>query len=88
MKFKINENLPIEIVKILKEAKYDAMSILDQNLGGKADIHIASACQNEKRILVTLDMDFADIRSYPPEQYMADIFLLRDKDGNTGRKKI
>ena len=75
MKFKIDENLPIEIVQILNEAEYDAMSILDQNLGGKADIHVASRCQNEKRILVTLDMDFADIRTYPPNQYSGLIVL-------------
>lgn len=75
MKFKIDENLPIDLVEILKEAKYDAMSIIDQNLSGKADIQIASTCQKEKRIFVTLDMDFADIRSYPPDQYSGLIVL-------------
>ena len=75
MKFKIDGNLPIDLVDILKEAQYDAKSILDQNLSGKSDIQIASTCKNEKRILVTLDMDFADIRSYPPDQYSGLIVL-------------
>lgn len=75
MKFKIDENLPIDLVDILREAQYDAMSVLEQNLSGRADIQIVSTCQNEKRILVTLDMDFADIRSYPPDQYSGLIVL-------------
>lgn len=37
MKFKIDENLPIEVAELLQQAGYDAMTVLDQHLGGKAD---------------------------------------------------
>ncbi|MCI0401630.1 MAG: DUF5615 family PIN-like protein [Gammaproteobacteria bacterium] len=53
MKFKIDENLPVEIAALLQEAGYDATTILDQELGGSADPRIASACRNEDRALVT-----------------------------------
>ena len=37
---------------------------------------IASICQQEGRALVTLDLDFSDIRLYPPLHY-AGIVVLR-----------
>ena len=64
MKFKIDENLPVEIAALLRDAGYEATSVVDQGLGGSADPDIAAVCRHEDRALVTLDMDFADIRTY------------------------
>jgi predicted nuclease of predicted toxin-antitoxin system len=69
MKFKVDENLPIEVATQLQEAGYDALTVLDQALSGEFDPTIAAICQQEERVLLTLDLDFADIRSYPPAQY-------------------
>ncbi len=49
-----------------------------QQLGGKTDPEIASVCRQEERIIVTLDLDFADVRTYPPQDY-AGIMVLRLK---------
>jgi predicted nuclease of predicted toxin-antitoxin system len=75
MQFKIDENLPIEVSDLLRHAGHDAATVLEQRLGGAADPMIAAVCQRENRILVTLDLDFADIRSYPPAQYPGLIVL-------------
>ena len=81
MKLKIDENLPIEVAELLQQAGHDAMTVLDQHLGGEADPQIASVCQAEKRVLVTLDLDFADIRAYPPKEYSGLIVLrLKQQD--------
>ena len=81
MKFKIDENLPVEIAALLRDAGYEATSVVDQGLGGSADPDIAAVCRKENRALVTLDMDFADIRTYPPNQYSGLIVLrLRKQD--------
>lgn len=69
MKFKIDENLPVEIAEILKEKGYDATTTFDENINGEKDNIIALCCLNEERTLITLDTDFADIRTYPPEFY-------------------
>ncbi len=66
MKFKLDENLPTEAVAVLLEAGHDAMSVLDQDLGGEADDRIAEICLAENRVLLTFDIDFANIRTYPP----------------------
>jgi len=78
MKFKIDENLPIEIAEMLRPEGYDAATVHDQNMSGETDTKIASVCQREGRAIVSLDLDFADIRSYPPRDY-AGIIVLRLK---------
>ena len=76
MKFKIDENLPVELANLLQEAGYDAMTVNQQELSGEKDQIIFDICQQEGRVLVTLDLDFADIRSYPPKQFLG-IMVLR-----------
>ncbi len=81
MRFKIDENLPVEVAELLRRLGHDATTILEQHLGGSADPKVASVCQQERRILVTLDLDFADIRVYPPEEFSGLIVLrLRRQD--------
>jgi predicted nuclease of predicted toxin-antitoxin system len=75
MRFKIDENLPIEVAELLRDAGYDAMTVADQGLSGKPDQMIAEVVRAEKRTLVTLDLDFADIRSFPPGQYSGLVVL-------------
>ena len=45
MKFKIDENLPIELSELLQEAGYESITVLEQHLGGSPDIDIALVCQ-------------------------------------------
>jgi len=81
MKFKVDENLPIEVADSLRQAGYDAASVPEQRLEGSPDPDIAYVCQQEGRALITLDTDFADIRAYPPEQFPGLIVLrLRRQD--------
>lgn len=76
MKFKTDENLPVEIANLLQQAGYDATTVNQQGLGGSNDPTIFDICQQEQRILITLDLDFSDIRSYPP-QNTAGIIVIR-----------
>lgn len=69
MKFKIDENLPVEMADLLRSAHHDATTVVDQELRGEDDIRIIEACLQEGRALVTLDLDFADIRTYPPQRF-------------------
>ena len=69
MKFKIDENMPIEVGESLKDAGYDSETVIEQHLSGTPDANLAVICKKENRILVTLDNDFADIRTYPPDKF-------------------
>jgi predicted nuclease of predicted toxin-antitoxin system len=79
MKFKIDENMPLEVTELLTKAGHDSTTVPEQNLTGTSDTRLASKCQKEKRILVTLDNDFADIRTYPPDKFPGIIVLRLDR---------
>lgn len=66
MKFKIDQNLPLECVEILAAAGHDAMTVWQQDLGGATDEKIVQVCRAEDRILITADLDLSDIVRYPP----------------------
>ena len=75
MRFKFDENLPREMATLFGEAGHDAVTILDQQMGGEKDQDIATVCLNEGRALITLDLDFSDIRVYPPHRYPGIVVL-------------
>jgi predicted nuclease of predicted toxin-antitoxin system len=82
MKFKIDENLPGELVADLRAAGHDADTVFDQGLAGASDAAIMASVLGEARALLTLDKGMADVRAYPPRQY-AGIVLFRPR--TTGR---
>ena len=75
MLFKIDENLHCDAADLLTQHGHDALTVFDQGLRGHADGDIASICQQESRAIVTLDLDFSDIRVYPPGDYEGIIVL-------------
>lgn len=66
MRLKLDENLPVELAALFRGAGHDAATVLEQDLGGARDADIASVCVRENRTIVTLDLDFSDIRTYEP----------------------
>ena len=78
MRFKVDENSPIDIAELLRGNGHDAMTIFDQQMVGEPDPKVASICSAEERALVTLDLDFSDVRTYPPGAYPG-IIILRPR---------
>ncbi|MDP2208179.1 MAG: DUF5615 family PIN-like protein [Bacteroidota bacterium] len=67
--FKLDENLPVELADLLKSENWEACTVYEEHLSGKPDSTIADICKKEKKVLVSLDLDFSDIRTYPPKEY-------------------
>jgi predicted nuclease of predicted toxin-antitoxin system len=78
LKLKIDENLPRESATILLNAGFEADTVFDERLTGADDSEIAARSRAEGRVLVTLDLDFSNIRTYPPAEH-AGIIVLRVK---------
>ena len=76
MRAKLDENLPAEAVALLHTAGWNCDTVRDEGLGGAEDARVGAACRAESRVLFTLDLDFSDIRTYPPTDY-AGIVVLR-----------
>lgn len=83
MKFKVDENLPVEVGGLLREAGFDASTLFDEGIAGSNDQTLANYCRQEERVLITLDGDFADIRNYPPREHpgLMVIRLVRQSKG-------
>ncbi len=81
MRFKVDENLHPDVAGELRRLGHDAMTVFDQGMQGSADENVAAVCQREARALVTLDLDFADVRAYPPQDYPG-IVVLRPTNQN------
>ena len=78
LRFKIDENVPIDAAALLEAAGYDAHTVYDEALAGAPDPNVAEACARESRVLVTLDLDFSDVRAYPPGTHPG-IVVLRPR---------
>ncbi len=89
MNFKIDENLPVECAELFRSNNYNADTVIDEDLQGCSDSTIYSVCLKEERVLVTLDLDFSDIISYPPnEHYGVIVFRVSDQSKPALLKKI
>ena len=78
MKLKTDENLPLDAATTLRDFGFDVDTVWDESLSGVDDQTISGRVRAEGQILVTLDLDFANIRAYPPNQH-AGIVVLRLK---------
>ena len=76
MKFKIDENLPVEISELLIKSGHDSKTVNEQQLKGTKDSVLINLCRQENCAMITMDTDFSDISAYPPEEY-AGIIVLR-----------
>jgi len=81
MRFKLDENLPARAADVLRAAGHDTVSLLDEVAAGAQDVTVAQLVQSEGRILVTLDLDFANIRTYQPSDYRG-IVVLRPRNSS------
>ena len=84
LRFKLDENIPGEAVALLREAGHGVATALEQRLGGVADERLLGACRDESRVLVTLDLDFGDVRVYPPASHPG-VWVLRPKAQSVGK---
>lgn len=73
---KLDENLGTRIVELLQEAGHEVETVVGEDLGGASDEELIAACATERRMLITLDLDFANVIRFPPTRY-AGIAVLR-----------
>ena len=66
MRFKTDENLHDDVAALPAGEGHDVHTARAEGLRGCADAVLAQHCRHEERSLVRLDLDFADIRVFPP----------------------
>jgi hypothetical protein len=81
VKFKLDENLPAELVTDLRSLGHDADTVVDEGLCGAADPTVVDAAFASQRILLTLDKGNANIRRYPVPQHAGIVLFRPDTTG-------
>jgi len=76
MKFKLDENLPLQIAAEIRARMHDVETVGEEDLTGRLDVDIWQAAQREGRILITQDLDFSDARKFQPGTHHG-IVLIR-----------
>ena len=76
MRIKLDENLPMLLAELLVQAGHDVDTSPQENLTGAEDPELWQAAQAAERFLITQDLDFSDIRRFPPGSH-AGLLLIR-----------
>jgi predicted nuclease of predicted toxin-antitoxin system len=66
VKIKLDENLSRHLKASIEQHGHDARTAEEEGLLAKSDVDVGSADKAEDRIVFTLDLDFADLRKFPP----------------------
>jgi len=81
VRVKVDEDLPGAAAQMLQSRGYEAVSVIDQGMGGMKDRPLWLAVQAEHSFLVTAEKGFADIRFYPPGTHAGILLLRPDQAG-------
>jgi hypothetical protein len=63
---KLDEHLGKAHLQLLREGSYDVDSVLGERLAGSSDEVLWSRVVADGRFLITLDLDFSDVRRFRP----------------------
>jgi predicted nuclease of predicted toxin-antitoxin system len=75
LRFLVDASLPRSAADALRGLGHEAVDVRDIGLGGATDEVIADRARSDKKVLITRDFDFADIRNYPPADYSGIVVL-------------
>jgi predicted nuclease of predicted toxin-antitoxin system len=76
MKLKLDENLSRHLKPVLSDLGHDVLTAADEDLLSRPDLEVAACATREGRILLSLDIEFADLRKHPPGSHPG-IILFR-----------
>ena len=84
MKIKLDENIPVSLVRVLAGLGHDVQTVHAEGLVGRKDQEIWNRCQAEGRLLITQDLDFSDARQFQPGTHAGLVLVRLQQPGRGG----
>jgi len=81
VRFKLDENLPVELGADLRALGHDTDTVLEEGLRGAPDVRVVNAAFAAGRILMTLDKGIANIQRYPKQEHAGVVLFRPDASG-------
>jgi predicted nuclease of predicted toxin-antitoxin system len=79
MTFLLDENLPPQLVPLLKEIGYHSYHVRNLQLAGKSDFELVDLAEKSDYVIITHDLDFSRIISVSGRKKPSVITLRLDK---------
>jgi len=79
MRIKLDENIPTRLSRVLAALGHETDTVVGEGLRGCDDMEVWRAAQTAGRFLVTQDLRFSDLRSFPPGTHHG-VLLVRLRD--------
>ena len=79
MKFLTDENIATSVIKSLRNKEYNVKDVKEENLYGSDDEKILSIANDEDRIVITHDKNFANLLNNPYKEHKG-VIILRFSD--------
>ena len=87
MRFLLDANMPRSALALFVQHGHQAEHVKDIGFGDAPDGKIASRARADSAVLVTRDLDFADVRRYPP-QIAPGLLVMRIPDDWTAQQIV
>lgn len=78
MRFFTDENLPRDVIDMLRKNGYDVKDVRESGYSSYDDMKLINIAKEENHISITADKDFSNILYFPPEDYPG-IIVIRVK---------
>jgi predicted nuclease of predicted toxin-antitoxin system len=88
IRIKVDEDLPKAIAVLLRQAGHDALTVPQQGLTGTQDVKLWPIVQAERRMLMTADVPFADIRRHPPGTHRGVVLLRPESESRSSYLRL
>jgi predicted nuclease of predicted toxin-antitoxin system len=85
---KVDEDLPSEVCDLLRDAGYDARTVIEQGMAGVADEALWQTVQQERRCLLTADKGFANAVHFPPGSHEGVVLLRLARESRAGYVRL
>ncbi|HUP59646.1 MAG TPA: DUF5615 family PIN-like protein [Thermoanaerobaculia bacterium] len=81
MRILLDENLPADLIAVLRALGHDVEHVYTKSLSGRPDPDVRALAEAEDRMLVTQDIRFADARAFTPGAHAGFVLVRLKQEG-------